>query len=64
MQIFQILMGGMDFRERTQKKTNVLSSEEWVVSISKNRHEVKNAPNEAFFQQYPKLLRQSKGIKF
>ena len=28
MQIVQILMGGMNFRERSQKKPNVLSSEE------------------------------------
>ena len=29
MQIFQILMGGMNFRERLQRKPNVLSGEEW-----------------------------------
>jgi hypothetical protein len=28
MQIFQILMGGMNFRKRSQKKQNIFSSEE------------------------------------
>jgi hypothetical protein len=33
MQIFEILMGGMNFRERLQRKPNVLSGEEWNTYI-------------------------------
>ena len=42
MEIFQTLMEDMNFREKLQKKTNVLRNKEWAVCFSLKR--VPNRP--------------------